>query len=147
MYPGWVVMCSLFVFCRWLSLSKPKGRGEPRGTTLLGRPSLVLGAPHSCSPRPVLVRTPRAPFFRQLRGDGPIVALRTRVSLHAPADKMEPVDFLLWALTVIGALAVVGSFVVLRKVPRDIRPVAFVPLGIVLVGFVVGALALAGVFG
>lgn len=56
-------------------------------------------------------------------------------------------DFLLWTLLIIGALAVVGSFVILRKVPRDIRPVAFVPLGIVLVGFVVGALALAGVFG
>jgi len=57
------------------------------------------------------------------------------------------VDLLLWALTTIGALAVVGSFVILRKVPREVRPVAFVPLAIVLVGFVIGGLALAGVFG
>ena len=56
-------------------------------------------------------------------------------------------DLLLWALTAIGALAVVGSFVILRTVPREIRPVAFVPLAIVLVGFVIGGLALAGVFG
>lgn len=47
----------------------------------------------------------------------------------------------------IGALGVIGSFILLRAVPREIRPVAFVPLGVVLVGFVVGALALAGVFG
>lgn len=56
-------------------------------------------------------------------------------------------DFLLWALLAIGALGVIGSFILLRAVPREIRPVAFVPLGVVLVGFVVGALALAGVFG
>ncbi len=56
-------------------------------------------------------------------------------------------DFLLWTLLAIGALGVIGSFVLLRTVPRDIRPVAFVPLGIVLIGFVIGALALAGVFG
>lgn len=56
-------------------------------------------------------------------------------------------DVLLWVLLLIGALGVVGSFVLLRTVPRDIRPVAFVPLGVVLVGFAIGALALAGVFG
>ena len=56
-------------------------------------------------------------------------------------------DLLLWALTTIGALAVVSSFVILRQVPREVRPVAFVPLAIVLVGFVIGGLALTGVFG
>lgn len=56
-------------------------------------------------------------------------------------------DVLLWVLLGIGALGVVGSFLLLRTVPRDIRPVAFVPLGVVLLGFVIGALALAGVFG
>lgn len=56
-------------------------------------------------------------------------------------------DGLLWALTGIGALAVVGSFFLLRKVPKEIRPVAFVPLAVVLVGFAIGALALMGVFG
>jgi len=57
------------------------------------------------------------------------------------------VDGLLWFLTGVGALAVVGSFVILRKVPKEIRPVAFVPLAVVLVGFVIGGLALTGVFG
>lgn len=56
-------------------------------------------------------------------------------------------EFLLWALLAIGALGVIGSFILLRTVPRDIRPVAFVPLAVVLVGFAIGALALAGVFG
>ena len=56
-------------------------------------------------------------------------------------------DGLLWFLTGVGALAVVGSFVILRKVPKEIRPVAFVPLAVVLGGFVIGGLALTGVFG
>ncbi len=56
-------------------------------------------------------------------------------------------DVLLWVLLGIGALGVVGSFLLLRTVPRDIRPVAFVPLGVVLLGLVLGALALAGAFG
>lgn len=56
-------------------------------------------------------------------------------------------DGLLWFLTIVGALVVVGSFILLRKVPKEVRPVAIVPLAVVLVGFLVGALALGGVFG
>jgi len=57
------------------------------------------------------------------------------------------VDGLLAFLLVVGVLAVVGSLVLMRRVPREIRPVALVPLFVVLVGFAIGFLALAGVFG
>ena len=43
------------------------------------------------------------------------------------------VDLLLWALLTIGALVVVGSYFLVRKLPRDIRPVAIVPLVVVFV--------------
>ena len=56
-------------------------------------------------------------------------------------------DGLLWFLMGVGVLAVVGSIVLVQKVPREIRPIAIVPLVVVLVGFGVGFLALAGVFG
>ena len=56
-------------------------------------------------------------------------------------------DGLLWVLTGVGALAVVGAFLLIRRVPADIRPVAIVPLVVVLVGFTIGFLLLAGVFG
>lgn len=56
-------------------------------------------------------------------------------------------DGLLAVLMVAGVFAVIGSLLILRKVPRDIRPVAFVPLLVVLVGFVIGFLALGGAFG
>ena len=48
-------------------------------------------------------------------------------------------DLLLWALLTIGALVVVGSYFLVRKLPRDIRPVAIVPLVVVFVGFIIGA--------
>lgn len=56
-------------------------------------------------------------------------------------------DGLLAFLLIVGVLAVVGSLALMRRVPRDIRPVALVPLLVVLVGFVIGFMALAGVFG
>ena len=56
-------------------------------------------------------------------------------------------DGLLWFLMGVGALVVVGSLVLVRTLPREIRPIAIVPLIVVLVGFGVGFLALAGVFG
>ena len=56
-------------------------------------------------------------------------------------------DGLLAFLLIVGVLAVVGSLALMRRVPRDIRPVALVPLLVVLVGFVIGFVALAGVFG
>ncbi|MDO5533341.1 MAG: hypothetical protein Q4F65_01635 [Propionibacteriaceae bacterium] len=56
-------------------------------------------------------------------------------------------DALLWTLMIIGAAVVVGSLFALRALPRDLRPFAIVPLGVVLAGFVVGFLVLAGVFG
>ncbi|MFT3876679.1 MAG: hypothetical protein QM708_09700 [Propioniciclava sp.] len=56
-------------------------------------------------------------------------------------------DGLLAVLMLAGVAAVVGSILILRKVPRDIRPVAIVPLLVVLVGFAIGFLALSGVFG
>lgn len=54
---------------------------------------------------------------------------------------------LLWVLTGLGVLAVVGSFFLLRAVPAEIRPVAIAPLVVVLAGFTIGFLLLAGVLG
>ena len=56
-------------------------------------------------------------------------------------------DRLLWFLMGVGVLVVVGSIVLVRTLPREIRPIAIVPLVVVLVGFGIGFLALAGVFG
>ena len=56
-------------------------------------------------------------------------------------------EALLAVLLAIGGLAVLGSAIlVIRKLPPDIRPLALVPLIVTLLGFVVGALALAGLF-
>lgn len=54
---------------------------------------------------------------------------------------------LLWALMVIGVLVVLGSLVIVRRLPAELRLFAIVPLAMVLVGFGVGFLALSGVFG
>ncbi len=54
---------------------------------------------------------------------------------------------LLWALMVIGVLVVLGSLVIVRRLPAELRLFAIVPLAVVLVGFGVGFLALSGVFG
>ena len=54
---------------------------------------------------------------------------------------------LLWALMVIGVLVVLGSLVIVRRLPAELRLFAIVPSAVVLVGFGVGFLALSGVFG
>lgn len=51
-------------------------------------------------------------------------------------------DALLAALMAIGTLVAVGAVLLMRRLPRDLRPLAIVPLAVVLVGFGMGWLVL-----